>query len=158
MFPGMNRPSARRTTSAAALLTAGIALAGCQQQQMAPTVVDPTAITPPGNLLPAAPPGQPGAAAAPLAPGFDGNYAGAMYLVRNPGGSCQGTVEVHGMTVRGNVVHFGQFPATSIGQDGGVQMVEGRLWMSGRFDGRQFTADVTQPMPGCTYQMVLTRS
>jgi len=115
------------------------------------------AVAPPGNLG-LGNQSQPGAPAAPMAPGFDGNYAGAMYLVENPGGSCKGQETVYGMTVRNNVVRFGQFAPQSIRPDGSVQMVEGRIWLTGGFDGRQFKGNVQMGTPGCSYQMVLNRS
>jgi hypothetical protein len=136
----------------APVLGACLVLGACQTP---PPAAD--AVAPPGNLG-LGNQAQAGMAAAPMAPGFDGNYSGEMYLVENPGGSCEGRVAVNGMTVRNNVVRFGQFSPRSIGPDGAVQMVDGRIWITGAFDGRQFRGNVQMGTPGCSYQMVLNRS
>jgi len=127
-------------------------LGACQTPPPAADAVAPPANLGLGNQA------QPGAPGAPMSPGFDGSYAGTMYLVENPGGSCKGQEAVYGMTVRNNVVRFGQFAPQSIRPDGSVQLVEGRIWITGGFDGRQFKGNVQMGTPGCSYQMVLNRS
>ncbi len=145
----------KRRAAAVLALGLGLGLAGCQNTDT--SLGYSSNIPPPTNLDPmAAPP--PGMAATAVRPGFDGQYTGDMYLERNPGGSCPGRVPIYGFSVVNNRVHFGQFARAEIAPDGNVQMAEGYMWIVGRFDGRRFVGNVTQGMPGCTYQMVLNRS
>jgi hypothetical protein len=154
----MNLTSIRGSGRLAVLaLGLGLSLGACQQQQQQQVMVDPTTLPPPGNLSPGGPPGAAGGQMGNVAPGFDGQYAGPMYLVSGGGGACRSEINVTGMTVTNNHVRFGQFGPGGIGPTGAVQMADGPTWISGQFNGRQFIGQVVQPPPGCTYRMELNR-
>ncbi|HST74626.1 MAG TPA: hypothetical protein VLJ20_04575 [Acetobacteraceae bacterium] len=150
----IHRPDLR---SAAAILAVilPLAMVGCQQMPVSPPPAA-DAIPPPGNLEPpnmAAPP-RPA-----LRPGWDGAYAGEGLLTFDPGGqiSCPSRMPVHGMTVAGGHVRFGDFRGT-VGPDGTVRMPFGQSYVSGRFADGRFMGNLFQPFPGCRYDLRLSRT
>jgi len=142
-------------------LGAVLALGACQPPQQGGVYFDASALPPPGNLTQqaGAPPGAQAGGLGAVRPGFDGTYTGSMYRTSDPGGmSCAEQVPIYGFTVSNGVVNFGQFRGNPIAPDGSVQLQEGQLWLSGRFDGRQFVGNLTPWGVACTYRMMLNRS
>ena len=149
---------------ARAVATLGL-LAGCSGSP--PTVVldtpaGPTALYSPGPQVPGAPP-PPGLMTTPEPPtpsDLSGTYSGIAVPMDTGGGLCLANQKVGGFHVRGRSVRYGQFRG-SIAPDGGVQMVEGRNWIFGQFEGAEFRGQLDLPggfnSLGCTYMMTLQR-
>jgi hypothetical protein len=111
---------------------------------------------PPGGGL-AAPPGM-GGPGAPGAPPFNGdlsgNYSGYGNVTEDPVASCEPNIHMYNFRVSGRQVRFGGFHGT-IEPNGALQMVFGRTWIIGRFDGPQFEGQVENGV--CVWQALLTR-
>jgi hypothetical protein len=89
-----------------------------------------------------------------------GNYAGTAVPLDTGGGICIQTRKVGDFFVRGNSVRYGRFHGT-IDADSGLQMVYGRQWIIGQFDGATFHGQLDLPggfnSAGCTYMLSLER-
>jgi hypothetical protein len=155
------------------LAVVSIWVAGCAGNsglQMPEVVLDtPTGVTPiytpvpatPGGLA-APPPGlEPTAAAASRSTDRSGSYTGTAQPLETGGGLCLETEKVSGFHVRGNSVRFGGFRGT-IAADGGLQMVYGRQWIIGQFEGATFHGQFDVPgsfgAPECTFLLSLQRT
>jgi hypothetical protein len=150
------------------LVAACVMLSGCSGP---PTVVldTPTGLVPlnaPAPVMPsglAAPPPGLELTSPPPAQGVsrDGRYTGTATVLMTGGGLCTETRTVSGFVVRGNKARFGGFRGT-IAADGGVQMVYGRDWLVGQFEGATFHGQLDIlgrfGSPGCTYMLNLERS
>jgi hypothetical protein len=92
--------------------------------------------------------------------GRDGTYAGTATVLLTAGGQCIQNQQIGNFRVRGNAVRYGVFRGT-IDPDGGLQMVHGRTWIIGQFDGATFSGQLDIPGryggPGCSYLLSLAR-
>jgi hypothetical protein len=95
--------------------------------------------------------------------GRSGTYAGVMEPLSTAGGNtnCISTVQITGWHVYGNRVRFGQFHGT-IDADDGLQMVYGRDWITGQFDGVTFRGQLIDygtgsTGPGCSFMISVQR-
>lgn len=130
------------------VVSAGLLAAGCGQLSPRGEALN----TPLNSTPTTVPPGASSSAA-----GWDGAYAGKGFLERDPGGTCETEMPVYGMRVAGTRVTFGSFSG-AIGPDGSIDMVYGRTRIIGNFGGNQFNGQVSQPFPGCTYRLQLSRT
>jgi hypothetical protein len=136
-----------------------------------PTVLldTPTGVVPlnapapvmPGGLA-APPPGlEPSSPLPAEGVGRDGSYTGTATVLDTGGGLCRETLKVSGFVVRGTSARFGGFRGT-IAADNGLQMVYGRDWIVGQFEGATFHGQLEIlgrfGSPGCTYMLNLERS
>jgi hypothetical protein len=89
-----------------------------------------------------------------------GSYAGTAVPLDTGGGLCLQTQKVGSFFVRGHSVRYGRFRGT-IDANSGVQMVNGRQWLIGQFEGATFHGQLDLPGgfngPGCTYMLNLER-
>jgi hypothetical protein len=136
----------------------------------APTVLldTPTGVTPiyqPSPAMPGAlvgpPPGLNNQSPPSVRAGdLSGTYAGTAVPLDTGGGLCIQNQRVGGFRVRGNSVRYGGFRGT-IAPGGSVQMVYGRDWIFGQFEGATFRGQLDLRgrfgAPGCTYQLSLER-
>jgi hypothetical protein len=164
----INGPTSRCIALALRLALACLPLFGCSG---GPTVMVDT----PSGVLPldAPAPAMPGGLAGPppgLEPtspiaaqgvGRDGTYTGTATVLVTGGGLCRDTLTVSGFTVRGSRARFGGFRGT-IAADGGLQMVYGRDWIVGQFEGASFHGQLDVlgrfDSPGCNYMLNLQRT
>jgi len=90
----------------------------------------------------------------------DGSYAGTAEPLVTGGGLCIEARQVSGFRVKGNSVRFGGFRGT-IAADNGLQMVYGRDWIIGQFEGATFQGQLDLgggfDMMACTYMLNLQR-
>jgi len=118
--------------------------------------------TMPGGLV-GPPPGlETSATPVPASPGSrGGSYSGVAEPLQTGGGLCLQTRPVSGFHVRGNTVRYGGFRGT-IDANNGLQMVYGRDWIIGQFDGATFHGQLDLNgrfgAPGCTYELSLQRT
>jgi hypothetical protein len=91
----------------------------------------------------------------------NGGYTGTATVLVTGGGLCRETLTVSGFVVRGTRARFGGFRGT-IAADGGLQMVYGRDWIVGQFEGATFHGQLDTlgrfGSPGCTYMLNLERT
>ena len=108
---------------------------------------------PPGLDNPLPPPVQQG--------DRNGNYTGTAVPLDTGGGQCLQTQQVGNFRVHGSSVRYGGFRGT-IAPDGGLQMVSGRNWIIGQFEGATFHGQLdlegTWNSFGCTYMLNLART
>jgi hypothetical protein len=97
------------------------------------------------------------------AAGRSGTYAGVMEPLSTAGGdtNCVNIVQIAGWYVYGNRVRFGQFHGT-IDADDSLQMVYGRDWITGQFDGATFHGQLIDygtgnTLPGCSFMISVKR-
>lgn len=87
----------------------------------------------------------------------NGTYAGAADILNTAGGSCINNRRVTNFRLHGNEVRFGEFHGT-VNADGGLQMVFGNIWITGRFRGGTFRGQLAENGGiGCTYLLALER-
>lgn len=107
----------------------------------------PPLVVPPGTTLPRPPVDR------------SGTYAGIAVPLNTGGGLCLDRVPVKGFRVRGKSVHFGGYRGT-IDASEGLQMLYGRDWIVGQFEGAVFQGQLV--LYGnfgqmCSYLMTLQR-
>ena len=161
-------PTRRYIATGLCLAFACLPLSDCSG---GPTVVvdTPTGVVPldapapvmPGGLA-APPPGlEPASPVAGQGVSRDGTYTGTATVLTTGGGLCRDTLTVSGFTVSGSRARFGGFRGT-IAADGGLQMVYGRDWIVGQFDGASFHGQLDVlgrfDSPGCNYMLNLQRT
>jgi hypothetical protein len=142
-----------------------IMLSSCSGQAPNVTVNAPTGVTAtagaqsPG-LLGASQTALRGGSLPPSPANRSGSYAGTATPIETGGGLCLETQKVSNFIVRGNSVHFGGFRGT-IAPDNGLQMIYGRQWIVGQFEGPTFHGQFDIPgtfgAPECSYMLNLER-
>lgn len=164
----INVAKSTRSSLTVCLVPACLFLFGCLGP---PTVLldTPTGVVPlnspapvmPGGLA-APPPGlEPSPPISAQGVSRDGGYTGTAAVLDTAGGLCTDTLKVSGFAVRGTSARFGGFRGT-IAADGGLQMVYGRDWIVGQFEGATFHGQLSTMgrfgAPGCTYMLNLERT
>jgi hypothetical protein len=144
-------------------LSAALALLGCTVQSGLP---GPNVIL--GTPMGPVPLNQPAPAAGPAeatspnqAVNRTGTYAGTAVVLDPNGGLCTRPTSIAGFVVRGRSVWFGGFHGIIDANDG-LQMVYGRRWIVGQFEGALFqgilwSAPDLLRGPGCSYIVNLQR-
>jgi hypothetical protein len=144
-------------------LSAALALLGCTVQSRLPgpnVILDtPMGPVPLDQPAPAAGPAQ--AASPGQAVNRDGTYAGTAVVLDPDGGLCLKPISIAGVVVRDRSVRFGGFHGTIDANDG-LQMVYGRRWIVGQFEGALFQGILWSAPdfihePGCSYIVNLQR-
>ncbi|MGC1409755.1 MAG: hypothetical protein WA864_12510 [Acetobacteraceae bacterium] len=145
-----------------------VLLASCSGTPPTVLLDTPTGVTPiyqpspgmPGGVV-GPPPGLYNQSSPPVRPrDLSGTYAGTAVPLDTGGGLCIQNQQVGGFRVRGNSVRYGGFRGT-IAPSGSVEMVYGRDWIFGQFEGATFRGQLDLRgrfgAPGCTYQFSLER-
>ena len=86
---------------------------------------------------------------------LSGSYTGMGRVVRDPGGTCSVNEPVTNFHVSGDQVNYGEFHGT-IRSNGSVEMVYGKTWVVGQFNGPHFIGRYIAPM--CSYQIAMNRT
>jgi hypothetical protein len=145
-------------------LSAALALLGCTVQSGLPgpnvilgTPMGPVPLNQPAPAAGTAEAGSPGQAV-----NRDGTYAGTAVVLDPDGGLCLKPISIAGFVVQGRSARFGGFHGTIDASDG-LQMVYGRRWIVGQFEGALFQGILWSAPdfirgPGCSYIVNLRRS
>ena len=151
-------------TRVLACLSAALALLGCTVQSglPGPNVILGTPMGPVPLNQPAPAAGTAEAASPGQAVNRDGTYAGTAVVLDPDGGLCLKPISIAGFVVQGRSARFGGFHGT-IDVSDGLQMVYGRRWIVGQFDGPLFRGILWSAPdfirgPGCSYIVNLRRS
>ena len=91
----------------------------------------------------------------PITTAYDGVYEGQASLT-SPAMPCEVPGNLSPMKVSGGHVDFGNLRGW-VQQDGQVNLVFGRVYVVGQFQGTHFSGQIMNPQPACNYNLSMDR-